>query len=345
MVKTLKYDQLLALGYERATTRTAEGSRLDLSDFADYFEIDDKTSTPFNPAVRLNLETVDVPIVWRNRNAAEPGTEAHVRRVNNALAMNLANDFCREIRKVRFLKRRQEGWDPARTVVSEGDSWFQYPILLDDVIDVVSEGFNVFSLDAAGDKVAQIRRSGEFEHAITKYKPAWFLLSGGGNDIVGDGIKDKSLAHHLNPFTAGSTAAGLLKSSFDTVLMATVERDYTDILTRARRAGGPAMKILIHGYDYAVPGTGNDWMTRNLDARHVQPLQLRWDVVREIIDRFNAVMQRLAAAHPNVIYVNTRDSVAPAQCTLAVATPEWKDELHPRDPGFRRVAGRLLARM
>ena len=50
MVRTLKYDQLLALGYERATTRTAEGSRLDLSDFADYFEIDDKTSTPFNPA-------------------------------------------------------------------------------------------------------------------------------------------------------------------------------------------------------------------------------------------------------------------------------------------------------
>jgi metacaspase-1 len=347
MIEISTYQQLLAEAYKRATERIDAGTSLDLHEFAPYFHLAPDESTPFHPAVRLDLDKVIVPAAQLNLNAAEArGNKNLAIPVNNALAMNLANDFCREIRKVRFLKRRASGqWPKAKTVVSEGDSWFQYPILLDDVIDVVSEQFNVFSLDAAGDKIGRMRQDGEYLAWIRTYQPAYFLLSGGGNDIVGEGIKEKSLAHHLNPFSAGATAASLLKATLDSDLLARVMGDYDDIIAKALQAGPDDMKILVHGYDYAVPGTGNDWMTRNLKARNILDPQLCWDVVKLIIDRFNTALQQVAARHKRVVYVDVRNKVAPVNCPHATARNEWKDELHPKNPGFRAVADCFLGNM
>ena len=84
-------------------------------------------------------------------------------------------------------------------IVSEGDSWFQFPVLLEDVTDQLFkpfavDGYAVFSLGAAGDLLENIINEDEITQAIEAEKPEVFLISGGGNDLVADG----KLANFLN---------------------------------------------------------------------------------------------------------------------------------------------------
>ena len=85
-----------------------------------------------------------------------------------------------------YRKKIAVGWSGLR-IVSEGDSWFQYPFLLDDVIDQLFDQFAIFSLDAAGDLLQDMKKQDELSGAITAEQPQVVLLSGGGNDLLGDG--------------------------------------------------------------------------------------------------------------------------------------------------------------
>ena len=80
------------------------------------------------------------------------------------------------------------------TIVAEGDSWFQYPSLFSgfdpvkDVIDwlIDDDRMAVFSLAAGGDWLSNILYTGEYIEALPRIAPDVLLISGGGNDMVGD---------------------------------------------------------------------------------------------------------------------------------------------------------------
>ncbi len=303
---------------------------------AKYFIVDEALAKPFSPGVRVNDDLVDIPA------ATVAGVVGGI-AAQNALLLNFANDIAREDRRRRYAKRKKDNPGEMR-IVSEGDSWTQYPILLDDLVDVLMKKYNIRSLDAAGDTLDHMTTQGEYYWAIRDEQPRFFLISAGGNDIIGDGTGAKSLATHLKPFFAGATAETLLLPSYDEVIIKGLEAKYLGVISNALNIGPAVMQVIVHGYDHAVPGTGNDWITRNMKARNIADLDLQWSIVKLLINKFNAMLSALPARYlGKVIYADLRGSVAPLEATMAVAGPKWTDELHPKNPGFASAASRIDA--
>ncbi|MDI7865325.1 hypothetical protein MRS76_25870 [Rhizobiaceae bacterium n13] len=103
----------------------------------DLYEPAEQTDKPFDAAIQLRPEI--------KREIAEVAVESDA-------AMNWANRIGRATRWLAYLRKTAGGFDGLR-IVEEGDSWFQYPLLLDDTIDQLSrdEDKAIFSLSGAGD--------------------------------------------------------------------------------------------------------------------------------------------------------------------------------------------------
>ncbi len=93
----------------------------------------------FNPEVVPNPETVEI-------------TEDELALES---AIGFGNQICRFRRRKAFERRIARG-DPAPVLVAEGDSWFQFPFLIDDVIDQLGRDFNIWCISAAGDTAQNI---------------------------------------------------------------------------------------------------------------------------------------------------------------------------------------------
>ncbi|MBI1780412.1 MAG: hypothetical protein HYR66_03475 [Sphingobacteriales bacterium] len=74
-----------------------------------------------------------------------------------------------------------------KIVLAEGDSWFNYPLILSDVLDFVSMEPNIalYSVAEGADWFLNMINKREYVEGLGIHNPHFFLLSGGGNDIVG----------------------------------------------------------------------------------------------------------------------------------------------------------------
>ena len=75
-----------------------------------------------------------------------------------------------------------------KIVMVEGDSWFEYPVFLKDITDHLEKEPNlaIYSLAFGGDWISNMISTLNYEYEYVKIKPDVFIISGGGNDIVGD---------------------------------------------------------------------------------------------------------------------------------------------------------------
>jgi hypothetical protein len=82
-------------------------------------------------------------------------------------------------------------------VLAEGDSWFNYPVILTDIIDRISmdKDLAVYSIASGGDWLLNMLNAREYVEELSISHPDWFLISGGGNDLVGS----RRLATILEP--------------------------------------------------------------------------------------------------------------------------------------------------
>jgi hypothetical protein len=74
-----------------------------------------------------------------------------------------------------------------KVILAEGDSWFNYPIILTDVIDRIAmeKDFAVYSLASGGDWLLNMLTAQRYVEELSVLHPDVFLISGGGNDLVG----------------------------------------------------------------------------------------------------------------------------------------------------------------
>lgn len=74
-----------------------------------------------------------------------------------------------------------------KVILAEGDSWFNYPVLLSDVIDWISmeDNLAVYSLASGGDWLMNMISAKKYIEHLSIINPDVFLISGGGNDLVG----------------------------------------------------------------------------------------------------------------------------------------------------------------
>ncbi|RZK61596.1 MAG: hypothetical protein EOO59_04670 [Hymenobacter sp.] len=244
----------------------------------------------------------------------------------------------------------------AGVLVAEGDSWFDYP--LHDVLTLLEDahGYEVESVAHRGDQVESMAyREGQLDDFIRRIDkvlrrgliPHAILLSGGGNDIAGSEF-------YMLLDDARSAAPGLNAAVVDGVINQRIRLAYVAILSAVTRVCEQRLQrtipILVHGYDYPVPdGRGflggwgplpGPWLAPGFAAKGYGSLAVRKQLVKDLIDRFNEMLARVAALPAfasHVRYVDLRGTLP----TGADYREWWSNELHPSPGGFARVAERF----
>lgn len=275
------------------------------------YEAAPQGENPFDAAIRLRPEV-----------AGELGGLA----AESDAALTWANRIARASRLVAYRFKISAGFDGLR-IVEEGDSWFQYPLRLDDTIDQLSRDADkaVFSLSGAGDLLRDMASRRDYVGPLQETGARVMLLSGGGNDMLGGG----RFANFLLPYAQGKQGAELLnlpmlRSELDSAADA-YRRILADVGTQF-----PEVRVFGHGYDVAHPKKNGPWIGAPLATRGI-PLDVGRTVVAAVLDLFAERLVALQDEFPHFRFVNLRGKVD--------AGPQsWFDELHPKDAGYGRVA-------
>jgi hypothetical protein len=205
-------------------------------------------------------------------------------------ALHKLNELKNSQRNRVFRKRmKQEFWErkgEKHVIVVEGDSWFNYPVLLTDLIDRIGmeKNFALYSVAAGGDWLLNMLSAREYIEELSVIHPDVFLISGGGNDLVGSNriaamleptglckeIEHSELSQfllqHANrdavPFdkTTFNLGAGFLWRDFFALLQF-FHLQYWFLLNGVLRNGAKdgdkfyPIKIVTQGYDFAIPNS------------------------------------------------------------------------------------------
>jgi len=282
------------------------------ADLRPFVELDETRSGPMAPALKLNEDRVDLP------KTGDP-------RARGDVALASFNFLSRNRRQADFHRRRARGYE-GPTIISEGDSWFQYPILLDDVIDHLLEDYPIMSLGAAGDTLQRMFKRDEFTRDVDRYDADILLLSGAGNDLLAGG----DLRRHLRPFDPTQTPAAHLLPTFDGMVDLAVQT--YDQIFRTLERQFPTLAVICHGYDRPVPQKKGKWLGKPMIAQGIKDSVVQKAIAAEMIDRFNSAFSAVAASFPNVTYIDARG---------IVTDNRWHDELHPNDKGYKDVAAKF----
>ena len=258
------------------------------------------------------------------------------------LAASVASGVFNTVQNRTFTTKKLARAPKGLTLIAEGDSWFQFPYLhVTDTIGHLRRTHNILSLARAGQELRQMAADAvvHLDRVLGDFKPDAVLLSGGGNDLVGF----NGLALHLHKFMPGRRPVDYLRADLNQTLQL-IENHYMqmiDIIGQRQNEHGSDIKIFAHGYDHALPRDGaGGWLRKPMiENLGIQDPDLQRELVRLLIDRFNDMMAGLETKYPGRFYY--------VDCRLAVGTHvnSWFDELHPRTPGFARVAGRFNRRI
>ncbi len=73
-----------------------------------------------------------------------------------------------------------------KLVVADGDSWFQFPVFIKDIVDHLNkrEDLAILSLAKGGDWLSSVIKENRYLKSYIQYRPDVMLISAGGNDMV-----------------------------------------------------------------------------------------------------------------------------------------------------------------
>lgn len=182
-----------------------------------------------------------------------------------------------------------------KVILAEGDSWFNYPVILSDVLDWIGmeKNMTVYSLAEGGDWLLNMLSARKYVEQLSVIHPDVFLISAGGNDLVGR----SRLAAMVQPEPTSqeqehsewaklliSTArnrpvpiAEYKKERFERgiqyiskdfyALLMFFHLQYYFLINGILRGGNddakagkfPGMQIITQGYDYAIPNDQKKW--------------------------------------------------------------------------------------
>lgn len=244
-------------------------------------------------------------------------------------------------------------------VVAEGDSWFDYkPAFLGgkDLLGHLqtSGRINVYRVSKAGDTLENMiygtETTGSGPNLAPKLPPQIertldairhknadaFFFSGGGNDLAG-----VELGTYLNHKDSGQPV--LREAALDYIFGAYFDKALADLIGQVHLIK-PGIPIFLHGYDYAVPD-GRDvhffgfsfsgpWLKPALTQKRYPNLDEGRRIMVDVLNRFNAALQRVAAAHQNVYFIKLLGTLRSNQSYKQ----DWANELHPTSDGFKKLA-------
>ncbi len=250
-------------------------------------------------------------------------------------------------------------------LIAEGDSWFDYPWT--DVLEELEDryGYDVESVSHKGDTIEDMAYgSGQLNKFLKKIErlirrgetPEAILLSGGGNDLAGDEFA--ILLNHADSAAPGlndQVVSGLVDERLRFAYVSWV----TEVTSLCMDQLGRPLPILVHGYDYSIPdgrgfwgGLGplpGPWLEPGFREKGYVPEDdpdgrfeaNRRDIVKELIDRFNTMLEELPGVPglEHVTHVDLRGTLR----TDETYKDWWANELHPTATGFAAVAAKFAA--
>lgn len=240
-----------------------------------------------------------------------------------------------------YSSQRAQGFEPV-TIVAEGDSWFRYVVGRAVVWQLEKKmKVEILNLAQPGDEACEMLTGKQRKklERILRQGPAarkkydFLLFSGGGNDLVG-----KDTFHKwLHPYENGMSAEDVLNEVTLGKALALLDVHYRELI-EIRNARSRKTHLVFHGYDFAYPnGKGvcwlGPWLEPGLKLRKVPTKKLRREVVALFLKRFNDFLLSLSTEYERIV-------VVPTQGTLETED-EWANELHPKNPGFAKIADRF----
>ncbi len=165
-------------------------------------------------------------------------------------------------------------------IYAEGDSWFQFPRFIHDIIDHLNDNddFLIVADAYGGDWITNIIYEEQYIAGLSTYMPEIFLISGGGNDLVGSHrlavMVDKESNIESAGLTKKYTSIDQITSSILTTqekqmiiegqkyinkefyaLLAVFELQYTKMFNNLYKDGSKHKNLITitQGYDYPIP--------------------------------------------------------------------------------------------
>lgn len=247
----------------------------------------------------------------------------------------IANALVHAQRLVKYRHRPPKS--NALRILCDGDSWFQYPVVMKDVIDYLSQAFAIRSVGVGGHLLSDIENHSEYVQTIHDERADVFLLSCGGSDLLGKVEEQERMLLFLHECTSQEDPRNLFQQEALDSALSEISDALRRICTRALERDGD-LQILLHGYDYALPQPDGVWLGTPMSKRGI-PKKLQKDIVRVLIDHYYDMLFGVAKEiGPNLTIVDLRGKVSNN-------SRSWYDELHPRAPGFKRVASEFHERL
>jgi hypothetical protein len=233
----------------------------------------------------------------------------------------------------------------APLMLTEGDSWFAWPVN-GNIIRKIGKyaNFNILRLERNGDEIVENimspRQRNKIEDALSRFDFPVFLVSGGGNDIVGDELRAFLKRYRKNMVGWRSI---LRDNEFESAL-GLIKTAYIDLIELTYRYR-PNCIILAHDYDFIEPSDngaeffgfsfGESWIKPTMDELKI-PDDWQEDIVDHMLQRLSQELADLQATYPSFIHVRT-------QGTLKKGDPKhWANEIHPTPAGFELIAKKFL---
>lgn len=323
-------------------------------------EFDKLQRFDFKPLLRRIFDLNEGPV--QNKSNADVGWFGRLNRYGR----NKKNrKFFRALRHQRQKK----------LIVAEGDSWFEYPLFIKDIVDWIlkldSEKYSVYSIASAGDWMGNILYSGTYISELSIYRPDVFLISGGGNDLVGDN-RIAILVHKRTDVSTDlddgdDILTGALKNEGESDANAKrivigskfLNKDFWALLNvfrfqyyimfRSIRSTSKFdhMKIITQGYDYPIPSSnrsiftnplrffmGNGkWLDIPLNIRGIFDQEEKNCILAAMIYEFNRMIIDVGSKFDKVFHIDCR-GVADESC--------WFDELHLRSAYYKIIAKKYI---
>jgi hypothetical protein len=260
-----------------------------------------------------------------------------------------------------------------KIIVAEGDSWFEFPLFIRDIIDwiIQSNRYAVYSIASGGDWIGNILYSGEYISELSIYLPDAFLISGGGNDLVGGNRlailirRRKDIKLDLKPSdkilldflaSSGETTVNskriiigrkFLNKDFWALLNA-IRFQYYLIFKSIRSANKlDHMKIITQGYDYPVPSSNKNifrnplrifigngqWLDTPMKIRGVVDQEEKNSIITAMIYEFNMMMIDVGKKFSDTYHID---------CRGVAQENDWADELHLKSKQYRMIAEKYV---
>jgi lysophospholipase L1-like esterase len=254
-----------------------------------------------------------------------------------------------------------EPWDPVERdrryasckraglarLVSEGDSWFDYPPHPNIIDWLDGEGlWGIKRFEKSGDTLENMASDANLSRIAAtaqKEKPDAILFSAGGNDLFTD-IPEKPklrwIWRALNPYDAQKTAAEHVNALAWDEKKTELRRGFVRVIA----ALGEYAPIVMHGYDYLTASgekvkydgfrPAGPWILPSMQDRGIYDAALQQTILRVLIDDVNQILAALENTYPDsVIYLNLRGTLRPGI--------DWMNEIHPTEDGFHKIEERF----